>query len=138
MLLSRFYVLNVLLPGIICRKLLLKIEWEKFTIDCYYRLLSGFFVTFTIAEKVSFAMPWFVFSATATSIRFDISDVFIFFHGHQHYIYYLRYLHFLPWPPASDLTFQMFLFSFMATSIIFIFSDICIFCHGHQHQIRYF
>ena len=35
---------------------------KKLTIDCYYRLLSGFLVTFTtaitITEKVSFAMPW--------------------------------------------------------------------------------
>ena len=37
---------------------------KKFTIDCYYRLLSGFLVTFTttitIAEKVCFANPWTV------------------------------------------------------------------------------
>ena len=35
---------------------------KKFTIDCYYWLISRFIVTFTtamtIVEEVSFAMPW--------------------------------------------------------------------------------
>ena len=34
------------------------IQEKKLTIDCYYRLLLGFLDTFTIVNKVSFAMTW--------------------------------------------------------------------------------
>jgi hypothetical protein len=48
-------------------------EQKLFTIDCYYRLLSGFLVAFTttitIVEKVSFAIPWHTLCSDQTKSK---------------------------------------------------------------------
>ena len=120
-------------------------------VDLFFQI--DFFLPWPPAVDQLFQVFLFKFSAKATSSRFNISDVFIFYflpwppaidllfqmfyfifcHGHQQLIYYFRCLYFLPWPPTVDLLFRSFYFiSAMATNSKFIISEICIFCHDHQ------